>query len=64
MTGDVNSNIINADMENVRWEAVDCSVPPFKCLNINECLTFEDLPETSRLAVWDELYKESNSRLF
>lgn len=51
-------------MEGIKWEAVDCSEPPFKCLNIGECLTFEELPETSRLAVWDNLYKESNSRLF
>jgi hypothetical protein len=51
-------------MEGVKWEALNCFAPPFKCLNIGECLSFEDLPETSRLAVWDDLYKESNSRLF
>lgn len=51
-------------MESVKWEAVDGSEPPFKCLNIGECLRFEELPETCRLTVWDNLYKESNSRLF
>ncbi|XP_070507299.1 esterase B1-like [Chironomus tepperi] len=51
VTGDANSNIINADMESVKWDAVDCTEPPFKCLNISESLTFEDLPETSSVGV-------------
>lgn len=64
VTGDPNSNVINADMGDVVWKPVDSSSPPFKCLNICENLTFEDLPESERLAVWDDLYKETNSRLY
>lgn len=64
MTGNPNSNNIEADMENVEWKPVDSKSPPFKCLDIGEHLTFDDLPETERLAVWDELYTSTKSRLF
>ena len=51
-------------MESIIWQQVDSKSPPFKCLNIGEHLTFENLPETERLAVWDKLYMKTNSRLF
>jgi hypothetical protein len=51
-------------MESVEWKPVDTREPPFKCLNIDEHLSFETLPGASRLAVWDELYKATNTPLF
>jgi hypothetical protein len=63
-TGDPNSNIINADMENVEWKAIDTKQPPFKCLNFDEHLKFDYLPEAQRLAMWDELYNATNTPLY
>jgi carboxylesterase type B len=63
-TGNPNSNVINADMENITWHEVNSQKPPFKCLNINEHLDFEDLPLSSRLSVWDEIYKKTNAPLY
>ncbi|KAG5677879.1 hypothetical protein PVAND_007596 [Polypedilum vanderplanki] len=62
--GNPNSNVIGADMESVEWKPVETREPPFKCLNIEEHLKFEILPETERLAVWDELYKTTKTPLY
>lgn len=51
-------------MEDVEWKPVESREPPFKCLNIQEHLSFERLPEAERLAVWDELYRATNTPLF
>jgi hypothetical protein len=63
-TGNPNSNLVGADMENVVWEPVDSQQPPFKCLNFDENLSYINLPETQRLAIWNELYETTNTRLY
>lgn len=63
-TGNPNDNVINADIENVHWNSVDSLEPPYKCLNIGEELKFQTLPESERLAVWDIMYKETNTPLY
>lgn len=63
-TGNPNSNLIGADMENVVWESVDSQQPPFKCLNFDEHLSFINLPETERLAVWNELFETTGTKLY
>lgn len=51
-------------MQNVTMEPVNTLEPPFKGLNISENLKFEILPEYERLAIWDRLYKETNTPLY
>lgn len=63
-TGNPNSNIIDADMENVEWKPVDTQQPPFKCLNLDEHLSFINLPESERLTIWNELYEATKTKLF
>lgn len=63
IAGHPNANIINADMENVTFKPVDSKCPPFKCLNFAENLTFGYHPDLERLAVWDSIYTETNSKL-
>lgn len=63
-TGNPNSNIIDADMENVEWKPVDTQQPPFKCLNLDEHLSFVNLPESERLTIWNELYEATKTKLF
>ncbi|CRL03530.1 CLUMA_CG016459, isoform A [Clunio marinus] len=63
-TGNPNDNIIKADMENIQWNPVETIDPPFKCLNIDEALTFEVFPESTRLKVWNEIYQKTNTPLY
>lgn len=63
-TGNPNSNIIDADMENVKWEPVDTQQPPFKCLNLDEHISFVNLPENERLTIWNALYEATKTKLF
>lgn len=63
-TGNPNANIIEADMQNVFIEPVATLEPPFAGLNIEENLKFELLPEGERLAIWDRLYKETDTPLY
>lgn len=51
-------------MQDVTFESVDTKVPPFKCLNIEENLTFEELPETQRMKVWNEIFEAINVKLY
>lgn len=54
-TGDPNC----AEMGDVRWLPVDHGAGgPIKCLNIGATLDFIDLPETERIAFWEQLYAE------
>lgn len=62
--GNPNENIINADMQNVQIDSVDTKEPPFMGINIEENLKFENLPEFERLAIWNQLYKTTNTRLY
>jgi Carboxylesterase family len=63
-TGNPNSNIIDADMENVEWKPVDTQQPPFKCLNLDVHLSAINLPESERLTIWNELYEATNTKLY
>lgn len=63
-TGNPNSNLIDADMESVVWKSAESQQPPFKCLNFDEHLSYINLPESERLAIWNELYDMTNTRLF
>lgn len=51
-------------MQNVCFEAVDTKHPPFKGLIVEENLSFDNLPEFERLAIWDQLYSAADARLF
>lgn len=63
-SGNPNTNLIGADMESVTWKPVESNELPFKCLNFDEHLSFINLPESERLALWNELYEETNTRLY
>lgn len=63
-TGNPNANLIGADMENVTWKPVESLELPFKCLNFDDDLSFIDLPESDRLAIWNKLYEDTNTRLY
>lgn len=63
-SGNPNTNLIGADMESVTWKPVESNELPFKCLNFDEHLSFINLPESERLAIWNELYEETNTRLY
>lgn len=62
--GDPNSNVNKADMQDVHWEPVEGTKPPFKCLNIDENLTFETFADADRLLLWDEMYTATNTPLY
>jgi cholinesterase len=52
-TGNPNDEV----MGNVCWAPVDSKVPPFKCLNIAEELSFVEYPDSERLAYWDSMFE-------
>ncbi|KAJ6644259.1 Esterase B1 [Pseudolycoriella hygida] len=63
-TGNPNDNVINAQLNNVEWQPVHTADPPFKSLNIDEELRFENFPLSERLKVWDWVYHETNTPLY
>lgn len=63
-TGNPNDNVINADIQNIHWDAIDSVNPPYKCLNIDEELTFGVHPDAEALAVWDQMYIDTNAPLY
>lgn len=63
-TGNPNDNVINADMQNINWDAIDTVNPPYKCLNFDEDLTFGVHPDAEALAVWDQMYIDANAPLY
>lgn len=50
---------IDSIKHNETWKPIE-SKRPYKCLDIGEDLTFIDLPETERMAVWDAIYENHN----
>lgn len=63
-TGNPNDNLIKAEFNGVEWQPVDSLEPPFSCLNIGENLDFLKLPESDRLAIWDEIYLQTSTPLY
>lgn len=63
-TGNPNDNVLNADLQNVKWDPVDSKKLPFMCLNFDEDLEFKILPESERLMMWDNFYIETNTPLY
>jgi hypothetical protein len=58
------ANLLNADVENVVFDPVDSKQPPFEGLIINEELCFSYLPEFDRLAAWNKLFHDTQTRLY
>lgn len=63
-TGNPTANLINADMQNVQLPPVGTLEPPFKGLSFEENLKLDFLPEFERLAIWDKLYRDTNTSLY
>lgn len=63
-TGNPAANLISADMQNVQFPPVDALEPPFKGLSFEENLKFDFLPEFDRLAIWNQLYRDTNTSLY
>lgn len=62
--GNPNDNIINVDLQNVKWLPVNSKTLPFMCLNIGKNLEFKILPEAERLMLWENFYIETNTPLY
>lgn len=63
-TGNPNDNVIKAEFNGAEWQPVDSLEPPYSCLNIAKNLEFKKLPESQRLAIWDEIYLQTNTPLY
>ncbi|CRK98595.1 CLUMA_CG011937, isoform A [Clunio marinus] len=64
-TGSPNDDVAQIATGNViLWKEVDSKTPPFKCLNISETIEFKDNPDTDRIALWEEMYTETNTPLY
>jgi hypothetical protein len=63
-SGSPTANVINADMQNVQAHPIETLEPPFNALHIGEDLKYDVLPEHERLAIWDELYRATNTPLY
>lgn len=63
-TGNPNDNVNKADMQNVQWKPVDTILPPYKCLNIEDDLKFETLPESKGLMMLDQMFVDTNTPLY
>jgi len=51
-------------MQGVKVDPVDTLQPPYKGLIIEENLKFDTLPMNKALAVFDQVYKDTNTTLY
>jgi hypothetical protein len=56
-SGNPNDDVVKADFGDIIWQPVNS--PSFKCLNISEYLTFDEMPESERLILWNEIYLQT-----
>ncbi|KAM8704455.1 hypothetical protein ACLKA7_008977 [Drosophila subpalustris] len=62
-TGNPYSSNING-MDMISWDPVRKTDETIKCLNINDDLKFVELPEWSKLKIWESLYDDYRNLLF
>lgn len=55
----------NTKIDQTAWDSIASTELPLKCLNISgRAVKVIDFPETERLKVWDEIFADSNAKLY
>lgn len=62
-TGNPYSSEING-MDMINWDPVRKTDESIKCLNISDDLKFIELPEWSKVKIWESLYDDNRNLLF
>lgn len=61
-TGDPNNNVIApTKWEPIKLNHIDADEPVYKCLDINNDVSFIITPELDRMHFWDQIYQEFKS---